>query len=259
MNDAHPLESPPTLPNEMGPPRRAFSVTTTLILVNLLVFFLIEGGVLGDPLTVKRGFALIPRVLFGEAELRIPHAPAALTLATSMFVHSGYLHLLSNMAFLFIFGSAVEAAMDSFFFLLFYLSCGVASALVLAYTDPGSITPYIGASGAISGVCAAYLLLYARYALRGIAGGFLTSFHTQAWLLVGGWILLQFYDLAFVQQTHVAFVAHVGGIIAGLAWAPLFKRPALRATAAPRASEPSDRGSGAPPPCPSSGNGAKEP
>lgn len=246
MHDAHPLESPPSPPNEIGPPRCAFTATTTLILVNILVFFLVESQMFGDPLTVKRGFALIPRVLFGEAELRIPHAPAALTLATSMFLHSGYLHLFSNMAFLFIFGSAVEAAMDSFFFLLFYLSCGVASALVLAYTDPGSITPYIGASGAISGVCAAYLLLYARFALKGIGGGFLTSFHAQAWLLVGGWILLQFYDLAFLQQTHVAFVAHVGGIVVGLAWAPLFKRPALRAAPVP------------PPPIPSSDNGPNE-
>jgi membrane associated rhomboid family serine protease len=233
MHDAQPLQPRSPLHDEAAPPRRVFTVTATLIFMNIFVFFLVESRIFGDPLTIKRGFAVIPRVLFGEAELRIPHAPPALTLVTSMFLHSSYLHLLGNMAFLFIFGSAVEAAMDSFFFLLFYVSCGVASALLLAYTDPGSISPYIGASGAISGVCAAYLLLYARFALEGIAGGFLKSFHAQAWLLVGGWILLQFYDLAFVQRSHVAFVAHVGGIIVGLACAPLFSRRARRAPSAP--------------------------
>jgi len=245
MKELDPLDAAGTRPDEGDHPRQSvWSATNVLIALNLIVFCLIESHIFGDPLAIKRGFGLIPRVLFGEAELRIPHAPAALTLLTSMFLHSGLLHIFSNMAFLFIFGSAVEAAMDSFFFLLFYLSCGVAAALVLAYAAPQSVTPYIGASGAISGVCAAYLLLYARSALSGLSGGLLTSFHAQAWLLVGGWILLQFYDLIFVEQTHVAFVAHVGGIVAGLAWTPLFKRPQPVGATASGKPPPGDDASG---------------
>lgn len=230
MNDeSEPLDALSHLMDAAAPMRRrAYAATATLMLLNILVFFAIESRAFGDPLMVKRGFALIPRVLFGEAELRIPHVAPALTLVTSMFLHSGYVHLLGNMAFLFIFGSAVEASMDSVFFLLFYISCGVAGGLAYAYTEPTSIMPYIGASGAISGVCAAYALLFAREALADWRA-FLTSFHVQAWLLVLSWILLQFYDLLFAEQTHVAFVAHVGGIAAGLAWAPLFRRPAPRA------------------------------
>ena len=228
-NESEPLDGLARLSDEAAPMRRrAYAVTATLMLVNIVVFFAIESRAFGDPLTIKRGLALIPRVLFGEAELRIAHVAPALTLVTSMFVHSGYVHLFGNMAFLFIFGSAVEAAMDSFFFLLFYISCGVAGGLAYAYSEPTSVTPYIGASGAISGVCAAYVLLFAREALADWRA-FLISFHVQAWLLVGSWVVLQFYDLLFVAQTHVAFVAHVGGIVAGLAWAPLFKRPALTA------------------------------
>ena len=230
MNDEpEPLDALTHLMDDAAPMRRrAYAATATLMLVNIFMFFAIESRAFGDPLMVKRGFALIPQVLFGEAELRIPHVAPALTLVTSMFLHSSYVHLFGNIAFLFIFGSAVEAAMDSVFFLLFYLSCGVASGLAYAYAEPTSVTPYVGASGAISGVCAAYLLLFAREALTDWRA-FMTSFHVQAWLLVGSWILLQFFDLLFVEQTHVAFVAHVGGIAAGLAWAPLFKRPAPRA------------------------------
>ncbi len=215
------------------PERRWPAATVGLIALNIVIFFAVESGYFGDPLTVKRGFALIPRVLFGEAKLAswIVTPPAPLTLVTSLFFHSTTSHLLGNMLFLFVFGSAVEAAMDSFFFLLFYLSCGVASGVVMAYMEPGSVTPLIGASGAISGVCAAYLLLYARSAVAGIRKGVLTSFYAQAWLLVGAWILLQFYSAFAEPQRHVAFVAHVGGILAGLLWAPLFRRPPARAKA----------------------------
>ncbi len=145
-------------------------VNWTLIALNIIVFLVVQSELFGDPLTVVRGFAIIPRVLFGEAELAdwIVGPPAAATLVTALFFHSSLVHLGSNMLFLYVFGDNVEDAMGSLHYLLFYLSCGVASGVFYIYATPHSITPLIGASGAISGVCAAFLLLHPRATVAGI-------------------------------------------------------------------------------------------
>jgi membrane associated rhomboid family serine protease len=204
-------------------------VNWALIGVNVAIFVLVQSEVFGDPLTIMRGFAVIPRVLFGEAALAkwIVGPPAPLTLLTSLFFHSGFLHILGNMLFLYVFGDNIEDAMGSLHYLLFYLSCGVASGVVFAYASPHTVTPLVGASGAISGVCAAFLLLHPRSTIFGLVAG-IFPIHAPAWMFVGTWILLQFLNAMFGEQGHVAWFAHVGGILAGLALTPLFKRRSVR-------------------------------
>jgi membrane associated rhomboid family serine protease len=226
-----------------------------LIAVNVLVFLVVYSEVLGDPLTIMRGFAIIPRVLFGEANLAdwIVGPPPALTLVTSLFFHSSLLHLASNMLFLYVFGDNVEDAMGSLHYLLFYLSCGVIAGVFYIYATPHSITPLVGASGAISGVCAAFLLLYPRANVTGffppltfvmLPFWFITladnrapvrrlfgltpplfTFHATGFLFVGAWIVLQLVNASWGGgESHIAWLAHVGGILAGLALTPIFKR-----------------------------------
>ncbi|MFO1126330.1 MAG: rhomboid family intramembrane serine protease [Methylocystis sp.] len=228
-------------------------VNWTLIALNIVIFLLVQSELFGDPLTVVRGFAIIPRVLFGEAELAdwIVGPPPALTLLTALFFHSSLLHLGSNMLFLYVFGDNVEDAMGSFHYVLFYLSCGVCSGVFYIYATPHSITPLIGASGAISGVCAAFLLLHPRATVAGIfpplslalapiwLGAFLSgtrlrsilglraplfSFVASGWLFVGVWILMQLINAFMGEGGAIAWMAHVGGIAAGLVLTPLFKR-----------------------------------
>ena len=200
-------------------------VNWALISLNILVFIVVHSELFGDPLTIMRGFAVIPRVLFGEAQLAkwIVGPPAPLTLVTALFFHSGLLHVAGNMLFLYVFGDNVEDAMGSLHYLLFYLSCGIASGVVFVYAAPQTITPLVGASGAISGVCAAFLLLYPRATIFGLAAGVL-PIHAPAWMFVGTWILLQFLSAIFSDGGHVAWSAHIGGIVVGLLLTPLFKR-----------------------------------
>ena len=229
-------------------------VNWTLIALNILVFLIVYSDVLGDPLTVIRGFAVIPRVLFGEANLAdwVVGPPAPLTLVTALFFHSSVLHLISNMLFLYVFGDNVEDAMGSLHYLLFYFSCGIAAGVFYIYSAPDSITPLIGASSAISGVCVAFLLLYPRATIAGLFPPLtmalmplwlltlldrsrapnraifglappLFIFHASALLFIGAWIFLQLLNASFGPDGHVAWMSHVGGIVAGLALTPLFK------------------------------------
>ncbi len=245
-------------------------VNQALIAINVVVFFVVMSESFGDPLTIIRGFAIIPRVLFGEAELAhwVAGPPPAATIVTALFFHSSILHLATNMLFLHVFGDNVEDAMGPVFYLLFYLCCGIASGVFYVYATPHSYTPLIGASGAISGVCAAFLLLHPRAAIAGIfppmvgvlmpiwlinwfAGRAreklfglrppLFIFHASAWLFIGVWIFLQFFNATTGGgEGHIAWMAHVGGIVAGLAMTPLFKRRAapLLGPSAPAAPPP---------------------
>jgi len=212
-------------------------VNFALIAINIVVFLVVWSGLFGDPLTVLRGFAIIPRVLFGEAQLApwIVGPPAPYTLITGLFFHSGFFHIAGNMLFLYVFGDNVEDAMGSTFYLLFYMCCGISSGFVFIYANPDDITPLVGASGAISGVCAAFLLLYPHATIFGLVGGII-PIHASAFMFVGTWIALQMIHALFSDGGHVAWVAHVGGVAAGLVFTPLFKRRRVKlfARAEPR-------------------------
>lgn len=153
--------------------------------------------------------------------------PAAATIFTSMFLHGGLLHLAGNMLYLWIFGNNVEDAMGHIRFFLFYVACGVCAALTLAYIEPHSQVPMVGASGAISGVLAAYTLLYphARVTVIVPLGIIIYPFAISAMWVVGLWFLMQLVSAALSDpgQPGVAWWAHVGGFVAGLALTPILK------------------------------------
>ena len=176
---------------------------------------------------------------FVPASLMMPHAapngfvnvPPLATIFTSMFMHGGVLHLAGNMLYLWIFGNNVEDAMGHARFVLFYLACGAVAAMTLAFIDPASRIPMVGASGAISGVLAAYVLLFPRARVTVIVplGIIFYPFTLSAFWVVSFWFVLQLISASFSnpQQPGVAWWAHVGGFAAGLLLTPLFKSRAF--------------------------------
>jgi membrane associated rhomboid family serine protease len=176
----------------------------------------------------------IPSVLLGERRLspELALVPPELTILTSMFLHGGWMHLVGNMLYLWVFGNNVEDAMGHLRFLVFYGLCGAAAVFAQALPNPASTIPMIGASGAISGVLGAYLLLYPRArVLVGIPLGFIihTARLPALWVL-GFWFVLQIINtlLAGKGQGGVAWGAHIGGFIAGMLLLPLFRRRGVR-------------------------------
>lgn len=172
---------------------------------------------------------VVPAALVGSAHAVVP---PALTVLTSMFLHGGWLHLVGNMLYLWIFGNNVEDAMGHGRFLAFYFLCGTAAALTQAIPQPASTVPMIGASGAISGVLGAYALLYphARVLVLIPLGFFTQLVRLPAVIVLGFWFLLQALSAAMAPpgQAGVAWGAHVGGFMAGLALVTPFKRRGVR-------------------------------
>jgi len=209
-------------------------VTWSIIAVCVLVFFWqLSLGTTGGEIAVYE-YGMIPARLFGAAQLQpeLAAVPAWATVFTSMFMHGGWLHIGFNMLFLWIFGDNVEDSMGHGRYLAFYLVCGVAAALAQAVVTPGSTVPMVGASGAISGVLGAYLLLHPHATVRTIVflGVFATMLHLPAMIVLGLWFLMQLASAAFSTSgaPGVAFWAHVGGFIAGMALVPLFKKSGVK-------------------------------
>jgi membrane associated rhomboid family serine protease len=143
--------------------------------------------------------------------------PAPLTLISSMFMHGGWMHLIGNMLFLWVLGDNVEDAMGHGRFIIFYILCGIAAALTHAAMDPASSTPMIGASGAISGVIGAYLILHPKVQILTLAFRFFI--HIPAYIMLGIWIAMQVINVSMASNTGgggVAWWAHIGGLIAGI-------------------------------------------
>ena len=145
--------------------------------------------------------------------------PALLTVFTSMFLHGGWMHLIGNMLYLWIFSDNVEDAMGHGRFIVFYLLCGIGAAMAQALPDPSSAIPMVGASGAISGVLAAYLMLYPRARVTVVIplGFYLHVTRLPAAAVLGLWFLLQLLsEMMSGAGAGVAFRAHIGGFVAGL-------------------------------------------
>lgn len=153
--------------------------------------------------------------------------PPFVTIFTSMFVHGGILHLAGNMLYLWVFGNNIEDAMGHAQFLLFYLLSGVAAAFTMAFMDPASTVPMVGASGAISGVLGAYVLLYPRAKVTVLIPLFiiLYPFRLSAVWVVGSWFAMQLLSAAYSDpgSPGVAWWAHVGGFAAGIVLTPFLK------------------------------------
>jgi membrane associated rhomboid family serine protease len=213
-----------------NPVRIVAFVTWGLIAANVLAFVLqLAGG--ADAVRVVYGLGAVPAVLTGRAPGMDPGL-VWLTPITSLFLHGGLLHLGGNMLYLWIFGNNVEEAMGHGRFLIFYLLCGALATGGHVLANPASNLPVIGASGAISGVLGAYLLLFPHArVLTLIPLGFLTRLvYIPAVVLLGLWILLQVVSglLTAQEAGGVAWFAHIGGFLAGLVLVGPFKRRGVR-------------------------------
>jgi membrane associated rhomboid family serine protease len=206
-------------------------VTVGLIAANALVFLWQSAGV-GE--TVAASFALVPSELFqvkifgGTAHGPLDRlaVPEAYTLLTYMFLHGDIIHLSSNMLFLWVFGDNVEDAMGHIKYLVFYLICGVAGGLVHSFMLPASTLPLIGASGAVAGVIAAYLILHPRVLVWVLAFRFIPLRIPAAWVL-GVWVATQLFMVLVNQSDQVAWWAHIGGMAAGAILILFMRRPGV--------------------------------
>ena len=173
-------------------------------------------------------FGMIPAVLFGHSELssQLKIIPAYLTLITSMFLHGGWMHLLGNMTYLYIFGDNIEEKLGKIKFLIFYFLTGLCAALTQALLDTSSTIPMIGASGAIAGILGGYLVLYPKANIKVFFWFiiFFKVFRIRAFIVLGGWILIQFLSFSGEEFNSggVAYGAHIGGFIAGAIFIKFF-------------------------------------
>jgi len=194
-------------------------VTYALIAINVL-FFLVELSS-GDAFITR--WSVVPRRLLANP------VGDFITVFTAMFMHGGWMHLLGNMLYLWIFGDNVEDRLGHAKFLVFYLLCGIAATFAQVLVDPSSNVPNLGASGAIAGVLGSYLIMFPRSQVRVMMGRGIIPM--PALIVIGFWALLHFISgfgaIATTEQTAgggVAYMAHVGGFIAGLILGPLMAR-----------------------------------
>jgi len=215
-----------------------YTVSFIVACVLIFIYQIVLGGRAGQTFVYQYG--AIPAVIFGAKSLppEVQAIPALFSLATSMFLHGGFMHLIGNMLYLWIFGNNIEDAMGHGRFIVFYFLCGVIAAMSHAITDTGSVVPMIGASGAISGVLGAYLLLYPRAQVLVLIplGFFIRTMYVPAWLVLGLWFLLQLISgSASVGQGGggVAWFAHIGGFVAGMVLIGFFKDRSVQFFAPP--------------------------
>jgi membrane associated rhomboid family serine protease len=201
------------------------TATYVILGLNVLMYLLVSSGLLGNENRIDVTLGMIPAVVFGSAKIdpSIALVPGVLTFFTGIFLHGGFLHLLGNMLFLWVFGDNVEDAMGSLRFTIFYLACGIAGAVLFALVRQNSQSPLIGASGAISGVVVAYLMLYPRAHVFGLAFAWLPISIAAIYVILA-WITLQIGAALFSSDPEVGWWAHVGGIAAGAVLTPLLKR-----------------------------------
>lgn len=187
-------------------------VTWTLILINVGIFILEVTGAGAAGNALLASFAATPAAILHK----VPHPgpmPAEFSLISYMFLHGGWEHIIGNMVYLWVFGDDIEDALGPFRFLLFYLLTGVAAALAFILVNTGSTTPLVGASGAVSGILAAYLLL--RPCAQVSVFVFRAVVRMRAFWVIGAWILLQVWQITTQANDGVAYMAHLGGLVIG--------------------------------------------
>ena len=231
-----------------NPTRRPPIATIALILINALVWALVQGlgaaGPLAESLCL---YGLIPGDLLGTVApgTRQPVSDSLVcvlggdgrvtSIVTSMFMHGGWFHIVGNMWFLWVFGDNVEDVMGPVRFVVFYLLCGLGAAAAQVLTDLSSTLPMVGASGAIGGVMGAYALLFPRARVKTLIflGFFITTISVPAVFMLGYWFLLQVLGglpALGSSKGGVAFWAHIGGFVAGIVLIGVFARSDYLAT-----------------------------
>ncbi len=212
-------------------------VNYTIVGINILVFLFLQQ--LGSNEAFDYAYALVPKeittgidligpqmIQVGSEAVRIDHfrtpLPVYFNFFSSMFMHGDIMHIVGNMLFLFIFGDNLENAIGHIRYLVFYLLCGIAAAVAQIIMGPESIIPMLGASGAISGVLGGYVLLFPNRQVRAIIFNFVTT--VPAFVAIGIWIVYQIV-LGYLSPSGgggVAYAAHIGGFIMGIATIKIF-------------------------------------
>jgi membrane associated rhomboid family serine protease len=210
-----------------------------IIGLNIFIFLLQWLQLMQDPRLYEmtaRQFGVVPAHFTAFLQGHSPYTPGQIIFPffTSMFLHGGWMHVLGNMWFLYIFGDNIEDYLGHFKYLLFYLLAGLFAIATQVMIDPYSHLPTVGASGAIAGVLGAYFILYPR--ARVLTWFFVFLFYLPAWVMLGYWFVFQFFagaaSLSIARSGHdvggVAVWAHVGGFVAGLVMVKLFGERARR-------------------------------
>tara|TARA_B100001094_G_scaffold288683_1_gene305073 strand:- start:166 stop:957 length:792 start_codon:yes stop_codon:yes gene_type:complete len=200
-----------------------FQYITLLIIVLCISIYFWQITLGSEQAKYIYSLGTIPTVLFGTRELSssLVIIPEYLTVFTSLFLHGGWMHLLSNMLFLWVFGDNVEDSMGHSRFILFYIICGILATLTHAVAESNSNLPLIGASGAISGVLGAYVVLFPRAKILALFMNII-PIRLPALLVIGVWIAIQFLNIN--NDDGTAWWAHVGGFMSGVVLIFLFKR-----------------------------------
>jgi len=218
-----------------NPGRTAPLVTVALIAANVLAFLKARQMEALGHSAVVQGMMMVPAEVTSlrDAPPLAPLHMPLLTVFTAMFLHAGWLHLIGNMLYLWIFGDNVEDRLGHARFLLFYLLCGLAAAIVHIAHDPSSRVCTLGASGAVAGVLGAYLVSFPRAGIQVLLllGIFTRIITVPAWLMLGLWFALQVLNSSEVSAGGggVAYFAHIGGFVAGIVLVGVLAKPARRA------------------------------
>jgi membrane associated rhomboid family serine protease len=188
-------------------------VTFALIALNVAIFLVQDSASDKSSTLLLVNFALFPVAVTGDA-VTGGFMPPSFTLVTYMFLHGGWMHLIFNMLFLWVFGDNIEDALGRGRFLVFYLICGIAGGGAHVLASPGSNVPLVGASGAIAGIVAAYLMLRPCARITVLIFGFVPIKLASYWVL-GFWVLTQVWHVFSLEKSDTAWWAHVGGLAAG--------------------------------------------
>lgn len=221
-------------------------VVYIIIAINVFVFLVLQQATVGEAgAQFTYAYSVVPYEITHNEDIvrpvRIPGGPVIpqfpgpnpiwLTIFTSMFMHGGWMHIIGNMLYLWIFGDNIEDNFGHVKFLIFYVVCGVAASFAQILADPDSLIPSLGASGAIAGVLGAYLIMFPRNRVRALLPlGFLwTTVELPALVVLGFWIVIQVFSQATSSLEHargggVAYMAHIGGFAAGLVLCFIFRR-----------------------------------
>ncbi len=231
--------------SDQNPTNKKPLICWIIILFCVLIFitYVFKNSYIKDSIFLS--FGMIPAVLFGFSELSPPlkFIPSFLSIITSMFLHGGWMHLIGNMTYLYIFGDNIEDVMGKTKFIVFYLITGTCAALSHALLDPNSTIPMVGASGAIAGVLGAYLMLFPKANIR-VFFWFIFFFkiiNVRAIIVLGGWIIIQLISFNGTELSNggVAYAAHIGGFISGIILIHFFKNKNLNKRKLSKSSLPS--------------------
>ena len=199
-------------------------VSWSLICITI-VAFVFEFSAHDDPLVIANQFGVVPAAVTGAYSFPGAISPL-LTLVSYQFLHADIVHLIGNLIFVWVFGDNVEQALGRVRFLAFYLLVGAAGALAFVFSDPGSRVPLIGASGSVSGIVIAYLMLRPCAKLTALVLGI--PLRISAYWIIGVFIAIQFINLGAATKSDVAWWCHVGGMLAGAVLFPLMKQPGVK-------------------------------